>query len=447
MAEQRASERRTGGMTRRGWLAGSVGLGAALTAACGGPSGGDTAQSGGPIKPEPGTLTWLYWSNPPDRKLLHDQILAKFQAENPTVKIDGVDPPSSGPGGYVTKVAVMVSAGERLDVFGLSPVWVPDNVGANVVKELTGYLARDKGFKIDDYAKGVVDAGSWKGKLYFLALFSNFNVLYYNKTLLDRAGVKYPDDTWTNDMVLDAARKLTQGEGSTKVWGFNFARDLNNISPYIWNNGGNSFDKPEDPTKSTMSTAASVEALQWLVDLINRHKVAPGEGGSAQPTFQSGQIAMQTMPVGSIGGVAQNAQFPWDITFIPKGKTGGRANYAGTLFYGVSTASKQPDAAWSLLKTICGTYGVGLHVQAQIGAPSLKGLEKEYLALPPPPANRKVVLDTLALLRALPKVRGMNDIYVPAFTQNLDRAYSGEITATEAARLIDEKATPLIKKS
>ena len=49
-------------------------------------------------------------------------------------------------------------------------------------------------------------------------------------------------------------------------------------------------------------------------------------------------------------------------------------------------------------------------------------------------------------LKALPKVRGMNDIYAPAFTTNLNRAFTGEITATEAARLIDEKATPLIKK-
>jgi len=308
-------------------------------------------------------------------------------------------------------------------------------------------MARDKAFKIEDYAKGVVDAGSYKGKLYFLAVFSNFNVLYYNKTLLDRGGVKYPDDTWTLDNLLDAARKLNgSGDGTNKVWGFNFGRDLNNISPYIWNAGGDAFDKPEDPTKATMSSPASLEALQWLVDAINKHKVAPGEGGAPQPSFQSGQIALQTMAVNSIGATAQNSQFPWDITFVPKGKTGRRQNYAGTLFYGVSTASKQPDAAWSLLKTICGPYGVGLHVQAQVGAPSLKGLEREYLALQPPPANRKVVLDTLPLLRALPKVRGMNDIYEPIFTQTLNRAYTGEITATEAARIIDEKATPLIKK-
>jgi multiple sugar transport system substrate-binding protein len=446
VTEATEAPRRARGTTRRGWLASGTVMGAALLAACGGPSGPDTAQSGGSIKPEPGTLLWLYWSNPPDRKPLHDQIIGKFQAENPGVKIDGVDPPSGGAAGYVTKVAVMVSAGEKLDVFGLSPVWVPDNVDAKVARDLNGYMARDKAFKVEDYAKGLLDAGSWKGKLYFLALYSNFNLLYYNKTLLDRAGVKYPDDTWTNETVLDAARKLTQGEGATKVWGFNFARDLNNISPYIWNNSGDSFERPEDPAKSTMSSAASIEALQWLVDLINKHKVAPGEGGTPQPTFQSGQVAMQTMGVGPLGTVAQQAQFPWDVTFIPKGKNGKRENYAGSLLYGVSSASKQPDGAWSLLKMVCGSYGVGLHVQGQFGAPSIKGLEKEYLALPPPPANRKVVLDTLPLLRALPKVRGMNDIYEPAFTQTLNRAYAGEITATEAARLIDEKATPLIKK-
>lgn len=403
------------------------------------------AQGGGPIKPEAATVVWMFWSNPPDRKVIHDSLIGRFQTEYPMAKIEAVDPPQ-GAGTYLSKVAVQVAAGQPLDVIGSSPVWVPDNVGASVVKELNGFMARDKAFKIDDYAKGVVDAGSWKSKLYFLAVFSNFNVLYYNKTLLDRAGVKYPDDTWTKERVLDAARGLTQrtGDASTEVFGFNFSRDLNNISPYIWNNGGDSFDKPEDPTKATMSSPASLEALQWLVDLINRHKVAPGEGGAAQPTFQSGRIAMQTMPVNSIGGVGRAAEFPWDITLIPKGKTG-RQNYAGTLFYGMCSTSKAPDAAWSLLKVICGAYSGGLHVAAQIGAPALKGLEKELQALPPPPANRKAVLDTLPLLRALPKVRGMNDIYSDVFTATLNEAYKGAITATEAATLIDQKATPLIK--
>jgi multiple sugar transport system substrate-binding protein len=435
-------------MTRRRWLQGGMALSAGLAAACGvgGRPTGDTAQAGGPIKPEASTVVWLYWANPPDRKVIHDSIITRFQSENPTVKVEGVDPPQ-GAGTYLSKVAVQVAAGQPLDIIGSSPVWVPDNVGAGVVKELDGFVARDKPFKLDDYAKGVVDTGSWKSKLYFLAVFSNFNVLYYNKTLFDRSGVKYPDDTWTNEQVLDAARRLTQttGDPTTAVFGFNFARDLNNISPYIWNNGGNSFDRPEDPARATMSSPASLEALQWLADLINRHKVAPGEGGAPQPNFQSGRIAMQTMPVNSIGAVATAAQFPWDITLIPKGKAG-RQNYAGTLFYGVCSITKAPDAAWTLLKTICGSYGAGLHVQAQIGAPALKGMDREYQTLPPPPANRKAVLDTLPLLRALPKVRGMNDIYADVFTQTLNEAWRGEVSATEAARIIDERATALIKK-
>jgi multiple sugar transport system substrate-binding protein len=343
-------------------------------------------------------------------------------------------------------VAVQVAAGQPLDVIGSSPVWVPDNVGAGVVKELNGYMSRDRAFKLDDYAKGVVDGATWKGKLYFLTLFGNFNVLYYNRTLFDRAGLKYPDANWTKEQVLDAARKLTQqtGDPATTIYGFNFARDLNNISPYIWNNGGDSFDKPEDPAKATMSSATSLEALQWLCDLILRHKVAPGEGGAAQPGFATGRIAMQTQPVNSLGTTARDAQFPWDITLIPRGKTG-RQNYAGTLYYGVCSATRAPDASWSLLKFLCGPYGHGLFVKSQIGAPILKGMEKDYLALPPPPENRKAVIDTIPTLRALPKVRGMNDIYSDVFTDTLNRAYRGDITATEAARIIDEKATALIK--
>ena len=436
-------------VSRRDVLAATGALGAALAAACGQSSGGtaaDTAQGSGPIKPEASSLVWLLWSNPPDRKVIHDQVVSRFQQEHPRIKIEAVDPPQ-GSGTYLSKVAVQVSAGQPLDVIGSSPVWVPDNVASGVVKELNGFMSRDKAFKIDDYAKGVVDAASWHGRLYFLTLFGNFNVLYYNKTLFDRAGVKYPDDTWTKEQVLDAARKLTQqtGDPNTTVYGFNFARDLNNVSPYIWNNGGDAFDKPEDPTKATMSSPAALEAFQWLCDLINKQKVAPGEGGIAQPAFTSGRVAMMTQAVNSIGNTTTAAQFPWDIALIPKGKSG-RQNYAGTLFYGVCSATKAPDAAWTFLKLLCGPFGHGLHVQAQIGAPIMKGMDKEYLALPPPPVNRKAVLDNIPLLRALPKVRGMNDIYGPVFTTYLADAFAGKIATTEAAKQIDDKVPALIQK-
>jgi multiple sugar transport system substrate-binding protein len=341
-----------------------------------------------------------------------------------------------------------LAAGQVVDIIGGSPVWVPDVASSGIAKDLSGYVSRDRAFKLDDYARGVIDAGSWKGRLYFLTLFANFNVLFYNKALFDRAGVKYPDESWTRETVLDAAKRLTQrmGDPATDVFGFNFQRDLNNVLPWIWQNGGDAFDRPEDPTRATLSSAPTVDALQWLADTVIRHKVAPGEGGAPVPNFTTGRVAMVTQGTANIGRAAADikGQFPWDIAIHPRGKSG-RPNYAGTLFGGIAAITRLPDAAWTFLKYFCGAPGQRVFVEAQVGAPALKELEKVYAALPPPPDNRKAVTDTLPHLRALPKSVKMNEMYSPIFGRLLGEAFSGRTSVAEAARQIDEQATALLR--
>ena len=43
-----------------------------------------------------------------------------------------------------------------------------------------------------------------------------------DKDMFDEAGVAYPDADWTYDEFLDAATKLTHGEGNNKVYGYFF---------------------------------------------------------------------------------------------------------------------------------------------------------------------------------------------------------------------------------
>jgi multiple sugar transport system substrate-binding protein len=424
-------------------LAGATGL---LAAACGGAGAPGGAASGAGISAEAGTLQWMLWDAGPERMPYYEQIAREFQAQQSAVKVELV-PPLTGSGSYFDKLKTQLAAGQPVDIIGASPVWVPDVATTGISRELNGFLARDKSFKIDDYARGVVDGASWKGRLHFLTLFGNFNLLYYNKALFDKAGVKYSDDTWTRDQVLDAARRITQrsGDAGTDVFGFNFARDLNNTLPWIWHNGGDAFDAPEDPTKATMSAAPTVDAVTWLADTINRHKVAPGEGGAAQPTFQSGRVGMMTQGVNSLGVVAREAAFAWDIAVHPKGKAG-RPNYAGTLYYGIANATKLPDAAWSFAKHLCGVPGQKIFVQAQIGAPVHKDLEKDYQQIAPPPANRKAVTETLPNLKALPKTVKMMDIYTPVFGETLNQMWAGSVSTTEGCRQIDDRVAAVLKR-
>ncbi len=434
--------------TRRSLLVGMIlsPAGGMLAAACARTGGEASTGSGGGIKAEAGTLQWFCW-NPAANLELYQQIARSFEQQQSSSKLELLSPAAGAD--YFTSLKTQLAAGQPVDIIGGSPVWVPDVATTGIAKDLTGFVQRDRAFRLDDYARGVVDAGSWKGRLYFLTLFGNFNVLFYNQTLLDKAGVRYPDDSWTHETLLDAAKRLTQhtGDPNSDVWGFNFSRDLNNVLPWIWQNGGDAFDKPEDPTKATMSSAPALDALQWLADAVTRHKVAPGEGGGPDVGFSTGRVALHVQAVANIGRVAADVkgQFPWDIAPHPKGKNG-RPNYAGTLFGGIANVTKLPDAAWTFLKYFCGVPGQKVFVEAQVGAPVIKGLEKDYLALPPPPANRKVVLDTLPSLRALPKSLRMNDMYSPIFSKLMGDAFAGRISATEAARQIDEQATALLQQ-
>ena len=437
-------------VSRRALLARAAAVAALapLAVACGSGAAAPASSSSAPIKAESGTLAWHLWSAQPEHLEQYQATQKEWAAAQPNIKLDMVTPAATGTASdYFDRLKTQLAGGQPVDVIGASPIWVPDVATSGIGKDLSPNVNRDKQFKLDDYAKGVVDAGSWKGKLYMLTLFGNFNVLYYNKSLFDKAGVKYPDDSWTLDTMLDAAKRITQRNGSadSDVFGMDFNRDLNQVSPYLWAFGGEPFDKPEEPTKGNMASAATLEGFTWLVDLINKQKVAPGEGGAARPGFNTGRLGMITQGVGSIGATARGASFPWDIALLPKGKTG-RPNFSGTLFYGVAAASKLPDAAWTFLKYLCGQVGQGKFVQAQIGAPVLKGLEKSYLELPPPPANRKAVIDSLPNLKALPKTLKMMEIYDPVYTKFMGEAFAGRMSPGEAARQIDDQVAAILKK-
>ncbi len=91
--------------------------------------------------------------------------------------------------------------------------------------------------------------------------------LVYNKALFDARGVSYPDETWTQYDLLQAAQTLTyqdvQGLAlpvKSAYWWFGFQAGYN----------GSLFDESGDPT---LNSNGSAEALDWLLDLELEHGV------------------------------------------------------------------------------------------------------------------------------------------------------------------------------
>ena len=386
---------------------------------------------------ETGTLTWLVDSSTEARMGAYDRIRASFQATNPNLTVDVVADPDA-----VAKIKTLVAGGQPPDVGAITPVWIAGMAEKGFYQPLDALVARDAAFKLDDYVPATVEAGRWKGKLYFLPLFNNFHVLAYNAPQFQQLGLAPPTEQWTWETLREASTRLTTRTGDqTDVFGFAFATDLNNVLPWIWSNGGDAFDKNEDPTRSTMTHPRTVEALQFLVDLRQRARVAPNTADRANRSlsFEGGTIATTLQGVGGLSTLVERARFDWNVQLVPRGSAG-RVNFGGGQQTGIVAGAKLPQSAWALVKHMHGPAGNHEMIAAYQGMTPYKPAFAEFLKIAPPPANRQAVVDALATVRPLPKAVVLEANYA-AYTKPLNDMFDGLKSVSETCQDLDRTIT------
>ena len=134
------------------------------------------------------------------------------------------------------------------------------------------------------------------------------NILYYNKDLFDKAGVKYPDENWTWDDLLAAAEKLTVKDASGKVKQYALAMENNNkYDKWVNQNGGAILDDMRNPSKCMLADPKSMDGGQaYFADMMN-HGYAMrdadlNQAGGDAGAFQSGQAAMIIQNTSRVSG-------------------------------------------------------------------------------------------------------------------------------------------------
>ena len=151
-----------------------------------------------------------YYNNEPDKTVYQKTLEACGQQNGVTIQRETVPGAS-----LIPKVLQQSSSRTLPDVLML------DNPDLQQIAA-TGALApiSDFGLSADGYIKGVVDASTYQGKVYGLQPITNSIGLFYNKDILDKAGVK-PPTTWAE--LKTAAKTLTKGD----QYGLAFASPAN----------------------------------------------------------------------------------------------------------------------------------------------------------------------------------------------------------------------------
>lgn len=245
------------------------------------------------------------------------------------------------------KLAVSMGSGQAPDVFGYATRWISEFAGLNQLAPLDGRLTGD--FK-SSFNQKVLDAGTFEGKTYGLPAAVSARLLFYRTDLFEKAGVQ-PPKTW--DELKKAAVATTD---APKVYGLGVPASGIEVDTYfnyfLYNNGGDILD---DKGKSMLSNPESVEALQFLTDLVKAGGSQPKPTGFTREqiieNFKAGQLSMYpTGPWLNAMIKADNPSLKYSAVPFPTNNGKPQQTVSVTDSLGMSASSKHQEEAWKFIQ-------------------------------------------------------------------------------------------------
>ncbi|MCH7526595.1 MAG: sugar ABC transporter substrate-binding protein [Planctomycetes bacterium] len=239
------------------------------------------------------------WGGPavdPSFLRLEREIREGFERRHPGVRVQMEHIP--GPGQYEPKLLMMFVSGHAPDVIHLDASSAAVFIDHNVLADLTPQINEDPEFKPATYFKNVFDIARRGNAVYAIPLDFTPMVMVYNKQLFDLARVPYPQEGWTWQDFLERCRRLTETKPGTDKparYGFNFVNWMPGWVPWIWLNGADVLSPDGRHAVGYFDAPESIEAIQFLVDLIVKHRVAPNlteSTAAGVDLFRAGRAAM-----------------------------------------------------------------------------------------------------------------------------------------------------------
>ncbi len=381
----------------------------------------------------------------------------EFMAANPNVKVDHQTVPAPD---YPTKLQTLFAAGTPPDVFFyLQEVFPIITVAQKQMNlDLTDLIARD-GFDLSDFRQDAVALYRWEDRMYAIPRdYGNQNV-YYNADIFEADGIAPPppnweDTEWTFAKFLETAQALTKSaDGRTEQWGFLVNRAQRPWASWLYSNNGALVHKDDRgvATDCALTDEGSVEALQFVQDLIHTHKVAPSPDIESElggfDLFASGRVAMMINNPSAVNLYRTIENFAWNVGTIPLGSSERRGTGGGGTGWASSAAGKYPDISWDLIKHITTAQAQLDEVAVGATTPSRVSVvtSAEFLNPELPPANAAAFAQAQEYVVRDPVHVLWPEITQRIYTPKMDLLWSGTEDAATVAQQIKDEADVLFR--
>ncbi len=277
----------------------------------------------------------------------------KFNEEHPNVEVKVTISPY---GEYWTKLKTSLGGGSGPDVFWMNGPNFYQYSTTNLIKDLDPFIQADKSYSTENYYQTLLDLYSYDGKLYAAPYFFDSVGMFYNKELFDKAGVAYPDETWTWNDLEEKGKLLSNSDEG--VYGYAAHTVISQEGYYNIIHQAGGYIISDDKTKSGYNLPETKEAFHFLQKLIDEG-VSPSTKTQIETKprdmFISGKIAMLPAVSTNSGMLHEALGDKLGVAPLPKGKQ------AASIIHGIAWAmngkTKNEDLAWDLIKALTNEDG------------------------------------------------------------------------------------------
>jgi len=419
-------------LTRQDFLLMSAGAGAGLAlAGCGGSQSDlEGAGSGGKSYNGP-KVSLSFWNgftggDGPYMQKLVDQF--NSEEKNIDVSMNTEEWET-----YYQKVPAAVQSGKGPDLGIMHIDQLPTNAARGVILALDDVASALK-LKESDFVPVVWTAGLYNGKRYGIPLDIHPLGLFYNKSVMEEAGLNPDDPPQTRDDYMAALEQMkSKGIEGSWISPFLFTGGLT-FQALLYQFGGQLYN--DEATKATFNSDAGISALTWMVDVVENGYSPKDVAQDAELTaFQNGDNAFMWNGIWNINPLDEIGDLEWGAAPLPQiGSQKGA--WAGSHNFVITNKSGQDPNKVAASKVFINWVSQHSEEWAKAGQVPARNSVRESQAFESL-EWQPIFAEELPYVQFTPPVPGIADVY----TGSLDPAINEAVLLKkEPAAALDEAA-------
>ncbi len=290
-------------------------------------------------------------------------------------------PRNDSGGGYSDKVNASVMSGGLPDVLTVDGPNIAAYAANGIIQPLAELTEEERGI----YLESILEQGTYNDKLYALGVMESSVGLYYNKDILEEAGIEVPDadHPWTRTEFMDILAQVKPVTDALGGYPLDMTFPVGESSiyyyaPFVWANGGDLVSEDGLTVDGYFNSDANVETMQYFRTIVEKKYMSEAP---VDKLFESGRAAFKfdgAWEVNTIYNSYPDVNLGVAPYVVGDNWDGGRYTPTGSWAFAASSGTENIEGAtklvqwmsgvesgiriWEMSKTLPSTYEAFEHI-------------------------------------------------------------------------------------